>query len=623
MQKLSIYIETVFKLGIWNVIYVLWYRFTLKSGIRKHRFPIKNIETDQDYFLSNDTITTSDFPQEWKKPIIDEADKLITGQVKYYGYHWKEIGNPPNWFLNPFNAKEFPNTFLHWTKLPDFSEEIGDIKNIWEVSRFECLITFARAYSISGETKYLKTINEWLRDWTKQNNLNTGPNWKCGQEAGLRLINLVNVSLILNQVDKQSKELSNLIYWHLERINANILYSIAQDNNHGTSEAAALFIGGAFLEKSNPLFYPKAKSYSIKGRKWIENRVSKLIEKDGSFSQHSVNYHRLMLDSLSFCEFWRIKLNQKELSIQFYEKTKAATNWLFYLTDYSSGNAVNLGANDGALLNNLNSSDYRDFRPSIQMAAALFLKTKLFKHGSWDESLWWLNIKIKRTVSNFKPQSKLFKSGYVRINSNQSWGIIRFPHFKFRPSHNDVFHFDLWHNGKNILCDAGTYSYNPPINESALDLKSVKHHNTVCFEDKEQMPKLSRFLLGKWLKPHVVGEIKSSSNGSIYWEGSYVDNFKNKHLRKIYVKDNNWTIEDEIDGNFKEAIIGFNLNLSDYRILGNKIVHPLGYISPPDASEYFLTDTITSEYYNLKKQIIRLNIKVYCPGTYSTHFIFN
>ncbi len=50
--------------------------------------------------------------------------------------------------------------------------------------------------------------------------------------------------LILGQWNHPSPGLKDFIYQHLERISANICYAIAQDNNHGTSEAAALFIGG-------------------------------------------------------------------------------------------------------------------------------------------------------------------------------------------------------------------------------------------------------------------------------------------------------------------------------------------------------------------------------------------
>ncbi|MCK7461449.1 MAG: hypothetical protein MZU84_04970 [Sphingobacterium sp.] len=67
----------------------------------------------------------------------------------------------------------------------------------------------------------------------------------------------------------------------------------AQDNNHGTSEAAGLFIGGSWLATVDRNRYNQAQGYAEKGRKWLEERVKKLVAADGSFSQHSVNYHRV------------------------------------------------------------------------------------------------------------------------------------------------------------------------------------------------------------------------------------------------------------------------------------------------------------------------------------------
>jgi len=622
LTKLFLYIKLLFKLGIGNVLYIFWYRVTLKSGFRKQWFPIRTFQTNREVFIPSKVKT--DFPEKWKKTLIEDADKILTGKIRYYAYHWKQIGNPPDWHLNPFDNSRYPNSTNHWTRLPDFHPETGDIKNIWEASRFDWLITLARAYRISGNNHYLTTINNWVKDWVNKNPLNIGPNWKCGQEASIRVINLMNTSLILNQNTKPTQELTNLIKSHLERISSNFLYSIVQDNNHGTSEAAALFIGGAWLEKNDPINSSKARIYVRKGRKWLENRVCKLIEKDGSFSQHSVNYHRLMLDTLSFCEIWRKKLMYPAFSSNFYSRAKAATNWLFQITDINSGLAPNFGANDGTLLNNLNSVNYRDFRPTIRLANASFFTTFQFFKNIKDESLWWLNQDSNK--NNDKTAIKLnevLPSGYVHLHGLSSWALLRFPYFRFRPSHNDVFHFDLWHNGNNILCDAGSYSYNPPIEESTINLKSVKHHNAVSFDGNEQMLKLSRFLLGKWLKVHAVGNIETQSSGTISWKGSYFDNYKNKHQRKIVVENNIWIIEDTLEGNFKDAIIGFNINTLDCVLEKNKLTSPFGAFVLPEQSESSINETYISEYYFQKRKITRLNIRVSKPGKYKTIFNLN
>jgi hypothetical protein len=616
LKKPILYISTILKLGIVNVIYIFWYRFSLKSGLRKHFFSLKKSQVTDDFFQT--CPARNNYPLIWEKQLIEDADRIIQGGIKYFAYQWKNIGNPPNWFLNPFNNQTYPNANYHWTRLPDFHPVTGDIKTIWEASRFEWVTTLSRAYAVTGNISYLSTLNIWIKDWINKNPLNVGPNWKCGQEASIRVFNLINSSLILNQESKPSKSLCDLVYFHLERISLNILYAVAQDNNHGTSEATALFIGGNWLN-STPYKYPGALKFADKGRKWIENRINKLIEDDGSFSQHSVTYHRVLLDTLIFAEFWRKKLELQAFSDKFFLKVNAVINWLWLLTDEESGDCANLGSNDGALFLNFHSCDYRDFRSTLQTALAIFLDKKYFEIGDWDEPLYWFSkpaINILKT--DIERVSTLLNSGYMVMKSASSWSLMRFPYFQFRPSHNDVFHFDLWYKGENILPDSGTYSYNPPISETPIDFKSVHAHNTVSFDNKEQMPKLGRFLLGDWLKAESTGPILQNQNGSQEWTGSYLDGRGNRHLRIISVKDDIWQITDTLSGTFKEAIIGFNIADSNCTLAGDKLSTNFGKIIIPGNSFPSLEDSFVSTYYMEKHTVKRLSIRINKPGTYIT-----
>jgi hypothetical protein len=99
----------------------------------------------------------------------------------------------------------------------------------------------------------------------------------------------------------QDTTASNIYSPWPEEINRRVSYAIGQQNNHGTSEAAALFIGGSFLAGRDP----RAASWARKGWRWLEERAATLIERDGSFSQYSVTYHRVMLDTYALAEAWR------------------------------------------------------------------------------------------------------------------------------------------------------------------------------------------------------------------------------------------------------------------------------------------------------------------------------
>ena len=99
---------------------------------------------------------------------------------------------------------------------------------------------------------------------------------------------------------------------HLSRIYPTLLYAKAQNNNHAITEGVALYITGQFLFENKKK--QKYHFYHIKGLKLIEERVRKLILNDGTFSQYSVTYHRMVLDLLSIVELFRIQRRLKLFS---------------------------------------------------------------------------------------------------------------------------------------------------------------------------------------------------------------------------------------------------------------------------------------------------------------------
>src|SRR5262249_33627743 len=123
------------------------------------------------------------------RAVLIEADQLLAGRANYFLAHTCEIGSPPNWFLNPFQNQQHPQPALHWSKIADFSVAAGDIKAVWDLSRFSWASIFARAWRISGDARYLSAFELWIEDWWQRNPPNTGPNWMCGQETSVRLIN--------------------------------------------------------------------------------------------------------------------------------------------------------------------------------------------------------------------------------------------------------------------------------------------------------------------------------------------------------------------------------------------------------------------------------------------------
>lgn len=604
IRKLLWYIELLPKLGIANVFYVLYYRLLLRSGLGKRKFPIIYINSDEPVFYK--CPVRENYPAEWKDDLLKKADLIRKGEIPYYSYHRIKQSQPPDWFLNPFNGVKCKETNKHWTEISDFNDELGDIKNLWEASRFSWLGILSRAYAVSGNEIYLDTLNRWLNDWLLKNPVNMGPNWKCGQEASIRVLNLLNTAYILRQDKQPSKLLINIIIRHLDRIALNIRYALAQRNNHATSEAAALFIAASWLAIVDSTNESQYNISAIKGRKYLEHLLRSLVYEDGSFAQHSVNYHRLFLDTISLVNLWVCKLDLEPLSTEFNEIAKKSTAWILSIVD-ESGTCPNLGANDGTLLLGNHPCNYINYRPSLQLASVMISGNRAFENGPWDEALYWFDIDPD-DFSLFPPvkSSVVHSSGLVVMKGKNSWALLRYPFFRFRPTHNDVFHFDLWAKGKNLLFDSGTFSYNSGKVSRAPDLKSVHAHNTLSFDSQEQMPYLGRFLFGKWVKPLKVGEIMHTTDKSCRWEGSYKDFRGNFHVRRIDWNDNQWTITDSFRGPSKNVEIGFNFERCNYKIddRNNALLLPWGEIKCSTGAKMENKEHLVSRYY---MQLLKVN----------------
>lgn len=537
-------IRTYWRLGWRSIIDVGLYRIGLKTGWH----PVLKIKAAN--------IPTGDFFNCYECSNHD-AGTDVSASLIWQDRPWafgKPAGetsdNPPNWHSNIFTGQMLPDPNRNWYEIGEFSDVIGDIKTVWEASRFDWLVIFAQNYAL-GDKAALAKINQWLSDWSEKNPAYQGPNWICAQEASLRIAHIYLTAHILGSINQLSPTLEIFLLNHLRRIEPTIAYARGQDNNHATSEAMGLFIGGQWLAKyaSKAEIRQEGVEYALKAILFAQERINKLIFEDGGFAQYSFVYHRLMLDSMSLMELARREFDVPKFADLFYEKMTKASQWLRYFTEETKGDTPNMGSNDGAWLLPIGSGHYRDFRPSCALATHLFEHASTFQDAqSVKDLLGWLDISPH---SNIAPTDnipvKLFAdSGIIALRHGKFRAYMRLPVTDYRPHQSDILHVDLWDGPINIARDAGSYSY-------ALEewdyFPSTKAHNCISFDNRDQMPRISRFLLGSWIKLHHV-EIDVQNNSAT---ASYYDAQKNYHKRKITLHDDMLDIEDTVKGPFEHA----------------------------------------------------------------------
>jgi glycosyltransferase involved in cell wall biosynthesis len=496
--------------------------------------------------------------------LLANADRIVAGEQPYFSRQWSRFDRESDWFRNPFTGQVVPNR--HWSELDFHSPEYGDLKFMLEPARFEFAYTLVRAYHYSGREEYSEAFWTLFDSWACHNPPSAGPLWICGQESAFRILAwcfaLYGFCESPHSTPQRVRRLVAMAAAHADRIQGTLDYALSQKNNHSLSEAVGLWTAGTlFPELRGAALWRKL------GRKFLEKELAEQVYDDGSYVQHSTNYHRLLLQLLC----WSLRLAEVEnhkLSEASYSRLERAVRFLSAMTDPVTGQAPNCGSNDGTLLLPLNNCEYTDFRPVLQASHYLRRREYLFPAGPWDEDLLWLfgpeALERKRSRSGHVPlthghnpdrsspgRRESFPSGgYYLLGGDDGRAMIRCARFRDRPAHCDQLHLDLWLGNIPVACDAGTYLYNgePPWDNG---LARTAVHNTVMVDGRDQMTRAGRFLWLDWARGSVVGQADSPQKTLQYWEGEH-DGYRSLgvvHKRSVVCAGQDcWIVVDDVLG---------------------------------------------------------------------------
>ena len=320
--------ELFLKLGVKNCVRVFLHKISVKLHLYKKNH--KTVYEDNLFFI--DENKTSDYQF----------------AIKLFGWKDFNLNSQIKWNYDYVNNYEFVSQNLFWTSSLKVFPKEQDIKCIWELNRFYWLPQLAFEYKNNNSEAGI-LLETLIRSWVVKNPYCEGINWTCGQETSIRVLNVVLTLIILKNTEKSSKNILEFLYTHLLRIHQTFSYGLGQDNNHGVTEAAALYLGGQILKKN---FYNKKNVNKMvtKGKYYLNQRSHTLILEDGSSNQYSSNYHRVILDTYNFIEAVSLKLGFEKLEKHTYSNIISASKWLFSIVEESNGRVPNLGANDSSYL---------------------------------------------------------------------------------------------------------------------------------------------------------------------------------------------------------------------------------------------------------------------------------
>jgi len=549
-------------MGTRYITYRAGFELSKKTGFLKNKFPI-NPEREEfislNYWKKNsanfffESREDISFPKNPTEKLKEKIDHLRAGELQFFNSAYQHIGSNYDWITNPDSGFKY-NINQHWLDVNDFSAEAGDIKYVWEKSRFSYLLTIIR-YDYHFEEDCAEWVFSEIESWITANHINCGPNYKCSQEISLRMLNwLFALYYYKNSkalTEERFQKIMHICYWKLHHVHQNINFSrIAVRNNHAITETMMLYLGGIFFP-----FFPNAKKWSQEGLKWLEEEVAYQVYEDGTFLQFSHNYHRVLVQLLTWT-LYLSELNGRKMSNTFINRSQKTLAYLYQCQVEENGQLPNYGANDGALFFPLNDCEYRDYRPQLNALAYYFNRKDLYIEGLWTEDRsWYANSKklSDKRASNIVIERKEVASfpvgGYYVSRDPETLTFIRCGNHKDRPSQADNLHLDIWYKGENMLRDAGSYKYN--TDEKTLSyFMGTKGHNTVVIGANDQMKKGSRFIWYNWTQA-ISAQIEEIPKG-VFFSGkintfTYLD--KNIIHHRKWLKTTNeaeWRITDEV-----------------------------------------------------------------------------
>ena len=153
----------------------------------------------------------------------------------------------PDWFCDPVTGRRSSPDRYAFRINHRSEEQIGNVKQVWEISRLQHLTLLAAAWFVTGDEEYARRVADQLRSWWRENPFLSGIHWTSGIEVGVRLISLAWIRRLLDDwpgvtdLFEDDTLTVQQIRWHQQYLAA-FRSRGSSANNHVIAEAAGQLV---------------------------------------------------------------------------------------------------------------------------------------------------------------------------------------------------------------------------------------------------------------------------------------------------------------------------------------------------------------------------------------------
>jgi len=424
------------------------------------------------------------FP-ETAEQVIRRAERICQHRFDLLGYEAVDYGTEIDWHSDRVHGKRAPRKAWFNLKYLDF-DQVGDSKVTWELNRHQHLVTLAKAFRLSGDSKFAAELFAQWHHWHSENPYPIGINWASSLEVAFRSLSWFWTYFLM--ADSPAMPTSFRRSWlralavsgrHID----SYLSTYFSPNTHLLGEAVALFFIGTLCPE-----IPSSRRWQQRGWKIVQQEATRQVRSDGLHFEQSAYYHVYALDFFLQSAIVAT-VNHIEVPNEF---DRTLERMLDALATLARGGVVpGFGDDDGGRLFDPARNRMSHMTDPLATGAVLFGRGdfKNLAGGPREETLWLLGeagiCEFERIPAKPVPEnSAAFRAGglYVMSGNGRKWQVVidAGPQGAHTAGHGhaDALSLTLTASGRELLSDAGTFEYVGPDFERDR-FRGTSAHNTL------------------------------------------------------------------------------------------------------------------------------------------------
>lgn len=514
--------------------------------------------------------TLAAVPPDAAKRLVAAADRLMAGHVEYFGVVRDDL-TEPDWWYDPKTGRHAPWGYAFGLPYRD-EDAVGDIKQIWELSRHQYLTVLAAAYAVTGDDRYAERVAEHLRWWWAANAPLRGVHWISGIELGIRLLSWVWIRRLLDgwpgaaALFEANPVALNQI-WHHQRWLAAFPSRGSSANNHAVAEAAGQFAAACAFG-----WFPASARWRADALRSLERHLRSNTFPSGLNRELATEYHGLVLE-LGLAAVAEADAAGVPVPAPVHLVLLRMTDALAAVVDNRLRPPRQGDADDGHGL-------VVDGAGTDRWASLLATGDAVFGRLAWWPAVTGTDVRTPLLAALVRPYPKNGRTPTVARPADRpahfadaGLTVLRGPEEIWcrcdggphgflsiaAHAHADALSVEVRHDGVDVLADPGTYCYHGQ-SEWRQYFRSTLGHNTLRLDDADQSVSGGPFLWTRQARSRVL-VADTSEPGTARWSAEHTGYRGSVHRRRVELTAaaKELRVVDEVRGPRRAAQLAFHL----------------------------------------------------------------